>query len=87
MKLVRLRIGHTRMTHSYHLIREDVPMCAECEVVCSIRHVLMECGNLALMRLAYYDPREVTFQDLLSKRGLVLKVIQFLKDAEIYRHI
>ena len=53
VKLTRLRIGHTRLTHSYHLIREDVPMCVECEVVYSIRHVLLECGNFALERLAF----------------------------------
>lgn len=87
LKLLRLRIGHTRLTHSYHLIREDVPMCVECEVVCSVRHILMECGNLALVRLAHYDPGEVTFQALLSEREYVVKVLRFLKDAGIYSHI
>lgn len=87
VKLSRLRIGHTRLTHSYHFVREDVPMCVECEVVCSIRHLLMECGNLALVRLTHYDPREVTLQDLLTKREHALKVIQFLKDAELYKHL
>jgi ribonuclease HI len=87
VKITRLRIGHTRLTHSYHLIREDVPMCVECEVVCSIRHILMECGNLAMLRLGHYDPAEVTLHELLSTREYVLKVMQFLKDAELYSHI
>ena len=87
VKLLRLRIGHTRLTHSYHLIREDVPMCVECEVVYSIRHILLECGNWSLVRLAYYDPREVTLRDLLTKREYVVKVIRFLKEIDIYKSI
>merc|ERR1712080_411759 len=87
VKLLRLRIGHTRLTHSYHFLREDVPMCVECEVVYSVRHLLMECGNFAPVRIAHYDPREVTLQDLLTKREYALKVIKFLKDADLYRHI
>ena len=87
VKLLRLRIGHTRLTHSYHFDREEAPMCVECEELCSVRHLLMECGNLALVRLAHYDPREITLRELLTNRELALKVIQFLKDADLYRHI
>lgn len=87
MKITRLRIGHTRLTHSFHLTVDDVPICVECDVVCSVRHILMDCDNLVGLRSVYYDPEEVTMQELLSKREYVLKVIKFLKDADIYKHI
>ena len=47
----------------------------------------MDCDNLVGLRSVYYDPEEVTMQELLSKREYVLKVIKFLKDADIYKHI
>ena len=42
MKLVRLRIGHTRVTHSYYLTGDEIPWCVECETPMSVKHILLE---------------------------------------------
>ena len=86
-KLTRLRIGHTRLTHSFHFTGEDMGICVECEVPMSVKHILIECGNFALQRLQHYDPREVTLRELLTNRELVLEVLQSLKDIDWYNEI
>ena len=86
-KISRLRIGHTRLTHSYLLTGEDMPLCIECDRRVTIRHILMECGRNAGVRLKYYDHRTVTFSDLLSKQEYITKVLTFLKEINIYQEI
>ena len=87
IKLTRLRIGHTRLTHSFILIGEDVPMCIECERPVTVKHILLECGNNNLDRLECYDHREVTISDLLNKHKYIPKTLEFLKRANLYKEI
>jgi ribonuclease HI/exonuclease III len=86
-RLLRLRIGHTRITHGYHFNGEDMPECIECEEIITVKHVLMECGNFALDRLSHYDPREVTLRELLTDRSLIGKVLLFLRQIHWYEHM
>ena len=46
----RLRIGHTRLTHSFILKQEQPPRCLTCQTLYTIKHILMECGVLATAR-------------------------------------
>ena len=87
MKLVRLRIGHTRVTHSFRLTGEDMPWCIECETPMTVKHILLECGNCARERYNYYDPRDMTLRTLLTKREYVLKVLEFLKEITWYHEL
>ena len=47
----RLRIGHTMITHSYLLKREEQPYCFGCDALFTVRHFLLEfgifCGGFA----------------------------------------
>jgi ribonuclease HI len=87
VKVTRLRIGHTRLTHSFNFLGEDVPMCIECEVEMSVKHVLLTCGQFALQRSQHYDWREVSLQELLTEREYAEKVLQFLKDIGWYAQL
>ena len=93
MKITRLRIGHTRLTHGYHLIGGDQPECIECSwdeddpQYLTVEHILMECGNYALDRLNFFDPVDISLTQLLTEQQYVEKVIGFLKQAELYNHI
>ena len=40
--LARLRIGHTRITHSYILKREEQPYCFGCDAPFTVRHFLLK---------------------------------------------
>ena len=39
----RLRIGHTRLTHSYLIDHTDPPECTNCHQQLSVKHILTEC--------------------------------------------
>ena len=43
--LSRLRIGHTRLTHSHKMKGEEAPVCARCQAPLTVKHILIECGQ------------------------------------------
>ena len=48
--LARLRLGHTRVTHSYLLQGDEQPQCVGCEAPFTVHHFLLECGYFAQVR-------------------------------------
>ena len=50
--LARLRLGHTRVTHSYLQQGEEQPQCVGCDAPFTVRHFLLECGDFAQVRIA-----------------------------------
>ena len=44
--LNRLRIGHTRLTHSFLLSGDDLPECGTCQCPLTVKHILVECTDL-----------------------------------------
>ena len=87
VKLTRLRIGHSRLTHSFILLGEEVPMCIECDSPVSIKHILLECGNNILDRMECYDHRNVNMSILLNTSKYIPKVLEFLKRVNLYKEI
>ena len=41
----RLRIGHTRCTHSYLLTAADQPDCTTCQCPLTVKHILVDCSD------------------------------------------
>jgi hypothetical protein len=41
--LNRLRIGHTRLTHGYLMVKEEPPTCEICGVQLTMKHIIIEC--------------------------------------------
>lgn len=76
----RLRIGHTRLTHSYRLDRIDPPNCTTCNVPLSIHHILIDCNRYNTERLTHNlnctleevlsPPKEEALIDYLTETGL-----------------
>ena len=52
--LSRVRIGHTRLTHSYLMAHEDKPMCDTCNSALSVEHILSECAKYSHERALYF---------------------------------
>ena len=44
--LNRLRIGHSYLTHSFVLRKEEAPLGVVCNTVLTIKHILIECAEL-----------------------------------------
>ena len=48
--LARLRLGHTRVTHSFLLQGEEQPQCVGCDAPFTVCHFLLECGDFVQIR-------------------------------------
>ncbi|GBN55811.1 hypothetical protein AVEN_167975-1, partial [Araneus ventricosus] len=83
VKLTRLRIGHTRVTHKYLLFGERTPMCPTCNVELTVCHILIECSNFNLHRIHFFNSSFLTLSELLGEKHHpnifnFLKAIRFL---------
>ncbi|XP_042903321.1 uncharacterized protein [Parasteatoda tepidariorum] len=66
VKLNRLRIGHTRLTHLHLLFGEPPPQCNTCKVLLTIHHILIICPCFNRHRLTFFGSSILTLQDLLG---------------------
>jgi hypothetical protein len=62
--LTRCRIGHGRLTHSYLLNNEERPECILCNSNFSLKHVLIDCVDVADVRQTFYNVNN--FYDLFT---------------------
>ena len=53
--LSRLRIGHTRKTHSFLLKGKQQLMCYACQTKYNVKHILIECTDLGHIRKTFYS--------------------------------
>ena len=82
--LSRLRIGHTYFSHSYILRQEDPPECTACQEIYSVRHVLIDCIDLGLVRPRFYTvPDMKTLFDTVS----VDRILSFIKEVNLFDKI
>ena len=65
----RLRIGHTRCTHSYLLTGEDKPECTTCQCPLTVKHILVDCFN---------------FNDTRNKHFAASSMEELFRTADIY---
>ena len=80
----RLRIGHTRLTHSFRMEnRPHPPLCDQCEGdhELTVKHILIECNFLKIIRRQHYDVTDLNqlFKTVSSKR-----ILDFVKDIGLY---
>ena len=52
--LAQLRIGHTKLTHSFILKEEPPPRCS-CGNQYTVKYILIECTNLSHTRRKFYN--------------------------------
>jgi len=53
--LSRLRIGHSRFSHSYLLNREDQPRCTYFDCALTVVHILLQCPHYNIVRQRYFS--------------------------------
>ena len=82
--LARLRLGHTRVTHSYLLQGEELPQCVGCDPPFTVRHFLLECGDFAQVRnnCFHVDNMKELFQDI-----HIDSIMTFLKQINLFNKI
>ena len=58
--LARLRIGHSYITHSYLLKGDEEPQCILCNAPFTIKHILVDCVDLAPVRQGFFNVASLT---------------------------
>ena len=79
--ITRLRIGHSRLTHSFRLKQEQQPQCSTCQTPFTIKHVLLECKVFNDTRKRYFHTN--TTEDLFENVHMD-NVLSFLKETGLY---
>ena len=86
VKITRLRIGHTRLTHGHYMERRAAPTCSYCpHKILTIKHFLIDCQKYDQERYKYNLDREL--KDLLGENCEVEKVVAYLRDTGLYNEI
>ena len=83
----RLRICHTRLTHSFRMEnRPHPPLCDQCEGdhELTVKHILIECHFLKIIRQRHYD---VTDLNKLFKTVSPKRILDFVKDIGLYNSL
>jgi len=80
--LRRLRIDHTRLTHSYLLNRQDQPECSHCDCALTVAHVLLEYDHYNVVRQRYFN---VSSLHELFDTVNVQNILGFIRDIGLYR--
>ena len=85
----RLHIGHSYLTHSFVLWKEEAPVCVACNAVITVKHILIECADLLEIRKKYFEEKslyslfrnvipEIIF-DFLREIGVFYKIWSVLR--------
>ena len=82
--LAHLRIGHTRITHSYLLKREEQPHCFGCDAPFTTRHILLERGDLSYIRSKYFHVDTIK---QLFKYVPIDNIFLFLQEINIFNKL
>ena len=82
--LARLRIGHSYITHSYLLKGEEEPQCIPCNAPLTVKHVLVDCVDLAPTRQRFFDVDSMT---TLFDTVKFESIFDFLKEIHLYKKI
>ena len=82
--LARLRLGHTRVTHSYLLLGEEHPQCVVCDAPFTVHHFLLECGDFAQVRSNCFQVENMKqlFQDIHFD-----SIMTFLRQINLFNKI
>jgi len=78
----RLHIGHTRLTHSYLLNRQNQPEFSHCACALTVAHVLLECNHYNVVRQRYFN---VSSLHELFDTVNAQNILGFIRDIGLYR--
>ena len=82
--LTRLRIGHSRLTHSFLMKGEPSPECIGCNTAFTIKHILIECVDFADTRKLFYNVQDI---HSLFKSVTKEKILGFIREIGLYNKI
>lgn len=84
MGLPRLRLRHSRFTHTYLMSRMNTPYCSRCNAPFSLKHILEECPSYAKLLHLRVIPRNHA-KALRDDNG-ANAILRFLKMANLFHY-
>lgn len=92
--LCRLRIGHTHLTHSFLLTKQEKPLCERCGHDLTVIHILVSCTKLEKLRkkyfTAFYDEHIPFYPALILSESALVNVscvLNFLREAGVLQKL
>ena len=82
--IARIRIGHSYITHSWLLAKEDAPECIPCNAPFTIKHILLDCIDFQRIRAKYFNVN--TIFELFETVRIEL-ILSFLKEIGVYNRL
>ena len=82
--LTRLRIGHSRLTHSFLMKGEPAPICICCDTAYTIKHILLDCVDFADTRKLFYTATDMfdLFTNITKE-----KILDFIREIGLFTKI
>ena len=92
IKFTRIRLGHTRFTHSYHFTGDQFPICAQCNCLYTINHILRLCPRFRNERKNHFGKfilSTKSLQEFLDRKNPNQNqaVINFIKSINFFKEI
>ena len=82
--LARLRLGHTRLTHSYLMNGSFAPRCKFCRNELSIKHLIIRCRSIVHIRQKYFINRNM-FE--VFEKNEPINILIFFREIGYYNNI
>lgn len=83
--ITRLRIGHSKLTHSHKMSKSEPDKCNFCDVPYTIPHLLSECQQSACTRRELGIPNDL--KSSLNSEESIRKILQLLDKLQLYNKI
>ena len=88
---MRIRIGHTRLTHGHLMEGSPAPYCGSCIVPLTVEHVMAECPDYRPQRQLYFNNAELALAEIIGEKPQrkvgISKVIQSIASIGIISQI
>ena len=86
IKFTRIRLGHTRLTHSHYFTGEEPLICAQCNVIATVIHILLVCPRYYNHRKNHFGNSIISIKQVLDRKNtkLNLSVLNFFKSINLF---
>ena len=85
VKMARLKIGHTRLTHEHRLKGVAEPMCQECNAILTVEHILLNCKKFENSRKNHL--KNVTSMKNVFDNNECKTILNFLREVKLFEKI
>ena len=89
IKFTRMRLGHTKITHSFILKKENPTLCTVCHIPLTVIHILLDCPRFCYERIKFFGNGIICINAILDRKNTLNfnQIINFLKETQLFEQI